>query len=162
MGLLTHYQLNWRSHKLAVSKALSTNPTTCLREGSGGWHYSTTALWLEATAVLERERKSWENPLENKALGEEDNTRKLTPCVWSTVSLTSTWMSMDQVVETMLMSVTWIQALRFSLFSQWVPEKNLCFPWKVKSTVSSSAQSHGFMFLASCFVSKTPSQLRVV
>lgn len=61
------------------------------------------------------ESKSWENPLENKASGEEDNTRKLSPCVWSTVSLTSTWMSMDQVVETMLISVTWLHVLKFSL-----------------------------------------------
>lgn len=100
------WKLNQRSHKLGVSKASSTDPIACLREGSGGWHYSTTALQPEASAVPERESHEkipWKIRLREK----EDNTRKLTPRVWSTVSLTSSWMSPDQVVETMLISVTW-------------------------------------------------------
>lgn len=112
---LAHWKLKWRSHKLGVSKASSTNPIACLRERSGGWHYSTTALQPEATAVPERESHEkipWKIRLREK----EDNTRKLTLCVWSTVSLTSSWMSPDQVVETMLISVTWLDVLNFSLF----------------------------------------------
>lgn len=136
-GLLAPWKLKWRSHKLGVSKASSTNPIACLREGSGGWHYSTTALQPEATAVPERESHEkipWKIRLREK----EDNTRKLTLRVWSTVSLTSSWMSLDQVVETMLISVTWLHVLKFSLFLPnfcprlRVPDKDLCSLLEVK------------------------------
>lgn len=130
-GPLARRKPNWRSHKLGVSKASSAKPN-CMPERSGGWHYSTTALQPEATAVPARENQKkipWKIRLREKG----DNARKLTLCVWSAVSLTSSWMSQDQVVETMLLSVTWSDVLKFSLFlpnfcPQLRAEKDLCSP----------------------------------
>ncbi len=89
----------------------------CMPERRIRWlalrHYSITA----GGNCSSWERESHEKiPWKIRHQEKEDNTRKLTPCVWSTVSLTSSWMSLDQVVETTLISVTWLDVVQFSLF----------------------------------------------
>lgn len=139
LGQLRRWELYWRSDILGMSGALGANPIACLREGSGGWHYGATARGNCSPWEGVMRKSPWKMRLREK----QDNTRKLTLCVWSAASLTSSGMSEDQEVETVLISITWLAVLNPSLFlSHSCPgqgtEKDLCsFVGKFLKTASS-------------------------